>query len=276
MVWVPPAAGRFTSGYGPRDTGIPGASTYHRGVDIAPPRPGQTGWPCVAVTDGVVLARGYSTVRGWWTVLRLADGCAVRYQHLAAQPPTMPGGRLPAGARVGTIGKTGTSAGEHLHFEWFPAGADWTSSTHAVDPVPAMAARGVDLRADVTLTGNPLWTTGGLIDVTALPDLTPLTPEDDMQLTDPIPGTDLTVGQALARTTYLDARVSEALAVARRVEARTGPYLDARVSETLAVARQTLAGQVTAAAGDLDDTALAAIATAVSDEQDRRARERLA
>lgn len=160
MAWFPPAEGRFTSSYGARVAPTTGASTYHRGVDIAPPIPGQTGRPVVSIGDGLVVGSGYSSVRGWWVVIKHRDGSFTRSQHLAERGAAW-GTRVDAGQRIGTIGKTGRSVGEHLHFETFNPGADWTSSYNAVDPEPFMRDRGVELRTAILVT-NPLWDGAGL------------------------------------------------------------------------------------------------------------------
>ncbi|MCV2395912.1 M23 family metallopeptidase [Actinotalea sp. M2MS4P-6] len=186
MRWVPPAAGRFTDDFGPRIAPLPGASTYHRGVDIAPPIPGQTGRPVVAVSSGVVAANLFSPVRGWWVVVKHDDGSSTRYQHLAAHAAVSTGQRVVTGQRLGEMGATGVARGVHLHFETYNPGVSWVSSTSATDPEPFMAVRGVNLRTDIALVGNALWTADGLPTpepVTTLP--TPLTPEDDMPYMSP-------------------------------------------------------------------------------------------
>lgn len=170
-VWCPPAAGRFRSGYGPRDTGIPGASTWHRGVDIAPPIPGQTGRPVVAVSDARVLATGWNAIRGSWVALRHDDGTTTAYQHLA-RIDTAQNRRVTTGQQIGAMGNTSTlDVGVHLHFETFNAGQfvlsgnAWVSTGRTTNPVPFMLARGVNLTTAVAVT-NPLWTVGGLPDLT--------------------------------------------------------------------------------------------------------------
>lgn len=180
MAWVPPAAGRLTSLYGPRNTGIVGASTYHRGVDIAPPIPGQTGRPVIAVADARVLATGWNAIRGNWVALRHDDGSTTAYQHLA-KITTATGRRVKVGQQIGVMGNTSTlTIGVHLHFETFTAGLfvlsgnAWISTGRATDPVPFMRARGVDLAAAVPIS-SPLWTAGGL----PRPDL-------DLTLPDPL------------------------------------------------------------------------------------------
>lgn len=180
MTWTRPAAAgaRFTSGYGPRRSPGGIGSTWHRGIDLAPRTPGATGFPVLAATDGVVLAAGYSSVRGYWLVQRADDGSTLRYQHLAG-PTVSAGARLRAGQVLGSMGTTGAATGPHLHLEAFDAGRPWTSSTNAVDPEPFFRARGVDLRTGMTLVTNPGGGTGGPL---PNPDVTPVTPiqEDDM------------------------------------------------------------------------------------------------
>lgn len=150
-MWARPARGRFTSGFGPRMAPKPGASTFHRGVDIAPPKSGQSGVDVVAASAGEVVAVGTSTVRGIWVVVRHQDGTATRSQHLASRAVALKQ-KVAAGAVLGEMGATGLAAGIHLHYETFPAGADWTTSANAVDPEPFMADRGVDLRVDTDPT----------------------------------------------------------------------------------------------------------------------------
>jgi hypothetical protein len=252
--WVPPAAGRFLSAFGPRVAPVAGASTWHRGVDIAPPRPGQTGRPVVAVHTGRVIASGYSRVRGYWVIVRHSDGSATRSQHLAG-PGMRAGAQVTTGQQIGVMGETGVSKGEHLHFETFDPGANWSSSLNATDPERFMRARGVELRTAVN-PNNGHWTPTGL----------PIMEDDDMQLSDKLPN-GLTVGEALSRATYLDAKVSSVLAAATKIETRTTAYLDAKVSEVLAEAKAD--GTVTV---DIDE---ATIGQAVVDAIARTLAQRL-
>lgn len=146
-MWFRPARGRFMSDFGPRTAPTVGASTFHRGVDIAPPKPGQRGVDVVAAGAGEVIAVGTSTVRGIWVVVRHQDGTATRYQHLASRTVQLKQ-KVTVGTVLGEMGATGLAVGIHLHYETFAAGTDWTTSTTATDPEPFMQARGVDLRVD--------------------------------------------------------------------------------------------------------------------------------
>lgn len=143
--WANPATGARTSGFGPRNTGIPGASTYHLGADVA----AACGTPIHAAGPGVVVAAG--PVRGWGNHIKIdhGNGVATVYAHLLSG--TLRAGlgqQVTGGTQIAAMGGdrkldpigAGTSSGCHLHFEVHINGA-------AIDPHPFMAARGVTLGA---------------------------------------------------------------------------------------------------------------------------------
>ncbi len=115
---------RITSGFGPRNTGIPGASTYHLGVDIgtdkSKPYTATDGGPVTAVLPGQVISNYYNQYRGWVILIDhgTIDGRNVKtlYQHLK-QAGSAPGTKVKAGDQIGTMGNTGVGAQLHLHFE---------------------------------------------------------------------------------------------------------------------------------------------------------------
>lgn len=111
--WVWPTVGCITSGYGPRAAPIPGASTFHRGIDI----PGSSGQALRAVAGGTVWRASYSSSHGYVTVLDHGGGLYTLYAHQRRLPPVSVGQWVPAGAVVGEMGTTGISTGNHLHFE---------------------------------------------------------------------------------------------------------------------------------------------------------------
>jgi len=181
MTWSPPAGNgyRFTSDYGPRSSPGGIGSTFHRGVDLAPPTPGQAGFPILAPAAGTIISRAFSTIRGHWTAIRHDDGTVTRYQHFPLMPWHPGGTRVAQGQILGHMGASGAVTGVHLHHEVFPPGHDWTSSANAVDPEPFYRARGWDLRDRIRLVDNTTPTTpgGNLPDVPTLPGLDPLTPD---------------------------------------------------------------------------------------------------
>ncbi len=115
---------RITSGFGPRNTGIPGASTMHLGVDIgtdkSKPYTATDGGPVTAVLPGTVVSNYYNNARGWVILIDhgTIDGKNVKtlYQHLK-QAGSAVGTKVKPGDWIGTMGNTGIGAQLHLHFE---------------------------------------------------------------------------------------------------------------------------------------------------------------
>ena len=109
---------RISSGFGPRKAPTAGASTFHKGVDLAAP----TGTPVRAVKPGKIsisqhqTSGGRSTGYGNWVEVKHDDGTSSRYGHLNSRDVQV-GQRVEAGQVIGTVGNTGTSTGAHLHFE---------------------------------------------------------------------------------------------------------------------------------------------------------------
>lgn len=105
----------FTSLYGPRNTGIPGASTTHGGVDIGTPTR-QAGVPIVATGAGKVWRAYRSKSYGLVVYLIHPDGNQTRYAHLS-KILVKEGQEVDEGTLVGLMGNTGVGSGVHLHFE---------------------------------------------------------------------------------------------------------------------------------------------------------------
>ena len=130
------ASGYITSGFGARNTGIAGASTNHRGIDIAG-GPWKEGAPISVIKPGVVEETGNLGSSGWgkYVVVKHDDGTYTLYGHLS-QINVKKGDKIEnkAGAAkvIGKVGSTGVSSGPHLHFE---LGTGWNGTiTGAVDP----------------------------------------------------------------------------------------------------------------------------------------------
>lgn len=115
---------RITSGFGPRNTGITGASTFHQGVDIgtdkSKPYTATDGGPVTAALPGTVVSNYYNNARGWVILIDhgTINGKNVKtlYQHLK-QAGTAKGAKVKDGDQIGIMGNTGVSAQLHLHFE---------------------------------------------------------------------------------------------------------------------------------------------------------------
>jgi len=116
---LPPVAGTVSSGFGNRSGGP------HAGVDILAPR----GTEVRAASPGLVGYTG-SGLRGYGraVILDHGEGITTRYGHLATIR-VQSGETVPAGAVIGTAGRSGNATAYHLHFELRVDGK-------AVDPVP--------------------------------------------------------------------------------------------------------------------------------------------
>ncbi len=108
---------RISSGIGPRSAPVSGASTWHKGIDIAADR----GSPVVAPVPMEVIFAGQATGYGNAVYARDAGGNVHRFGHLDSIGVGM-GADLSQGMQLGTVGSTGNSSGNHLHYEVRDAG----------------------------------------------------------------------------------------------------------------------------------------------------------
>jgi hypothetical protein len=121
-------SGSPSGDFGPRTPPVPGASSFHRGVDIGMP----TGAPVVAAAAGVVSIARHSASAGNFIEVTHPNGQKTRYLHLSQFLVTQ-GQAVGRGQQIGLVGSTGTSSGPHLHFEIWVGG-------QPVDPVPRLPA----------------------------------------------------------------------------------------------------------------------------------------
>lgn len=138
-----------TSDFGPRIDPINGEQRLHAGTDYA----AADGTPVFALADGIVtyagMVDGYS---GQITIEHTVDGkpVATKYIHMWAHGiHVQTGDRVIAGQHIGDVGSSGHSTGPHLHLQVHPGGAN----AEAVDPVPWLAAHGVQGIDDATAGG---------------------------------------------------------------------------------------------------------------------------
>lgn len=104
-----PAQGTFTSGFGHR------WGRFHYGIDIA----NRSDVPIVAAADGVVIQSYYSSSYG--NVIFIAHSINGQvftsvYAHMESRH-VGEGAVVSKGQRIGIMGNTGDSHGQHLHFE---------------------------------------------------------------------------------------------------------------------------------------------------------------
>lgn len=100
-----------TSDWGDRNTGIPGASKFHEGIDLGV----STGTPVHAIGDkgSSVEVRCWQDKRGGGLVAsyKTSWGVAFDYLHLSKCEP----GKHKAGSATAASGSTGIGNGAHLH-----------------------------------------------------------------------------------------------------------------------------------------------------------------
>lgn len=106
---------RLTSGFGPRIDPINGRAAYHRGLDFGAHRLA----PIVAPAPGRVSFVGWRGGYGNVVEVDHGHGFKTRYAHLQ-RAYVRRGDEVAVGERVGAMGSTGRSTGDHLHYEvWF-------------------------------------------------------------------------------------------------------------------------------------------------------------
>lgn len=125
-----PANGRLTSGIGQR------WGTFHAGIDIANKA---SGVPIVAAADGVVIKSYYSSSYG--NAIFIAHSVngqtyTTVYAHMSDRSVGS-GAVVSKGQRIGTMGNTGQSYGQHLHFE-LHRGSWNASKSNAINPLSMM------------------------------------------------------------------------------------------------------------------------------------------
>lgn len=111
MIWPLPGDGRVYSKFGPRKAPLPGASTYHKGVDIG----GEYGAQIVAVLAGTVSRVAYSWDGGNHVIIDHGNGLQTKYLH-CSKTLVQQGDFVMQGEVIGLVGSTGVSTGPHLHF----------------------------------------------------------------------------------------------------------------------------------------------------------------
>lgn len=112
LAWPLPVAGSITSSFGTRTHPVFKTKTTHTGVDIAAPK----GTAINAANAGEILFTGW--LRGYGQVVIIDHGgnLTTVYAHMS-KIETTEGAKVKRGQLIGRVGSTGTSTGNHLHFE---------------------------------------------------------------------------------------------------------------------------------------------------------------
>lgn len=101
----------ITSRFGSRSAPTAGASTNHLGLDIS----AKGGTPVLSAAAGQVIKSLYNSAKGNYVQVRHLDGTVTEYEHLGSSGVNV-GDYVLAGQQLGTVGSSGISTGNHLHF----------------------------------------------------------------------------------------------------------------------------------------------------------------
>lgn len=123
MIWPLPGDSYVGDGFGPRVPPCPGASTFHKGVDIG----GDYGAQIVASLAGTVYQASWNSTGGYHVYIDHGNGYITRYLH-CSKLLVSKGDYVQQGEVIALCGSTGVSTAPHLHFSVYK---NWV----AVDPM---------------------------------------------------------------------------------------------------------------------------------------------
>lgn len=113
FLWpLDPSINVLSSLYGSRTHPVTGKPNNHTGIDI----PAARGKNIYAAKSGVVITSTYNSSYGNYVVVSHQDGTSTLYAHMSKRNVSE-GQTVSQGAVVGFVGTTGSSTGNHLHFE---------------------------------------------------------------------------------------------------------------------------------------------------------------
>jgi len=113
-------------------------SNYHPGLDFA----AAGGTDVYSVVDGTVVAGSAGGWAGQHLIVQADDGSHTLYAHLSAKTVQV-GDRVGAVQHIGDVGSTGRAFGDHLHFEYYPAGSTPGDVYSAGDPLDYLQGLGL-------------------------------------------------------------------------------------------------------------------------------------
>lgn len=109
--WPAPSYTRISDDYGYRNHPILNVQQFHTGVDMAAPG----GTPILAAYDGAVVQAAYNSSMGNYVMIDHGSGLYTIYMH-AQKLMVSAGDEVSRGEQIATVGTTGRSTGNHLHF----------------------------------------------------------------------------------------------------------------------------------------------------------------
>lgn len=112
---MPVKGADITDSYGWRTHPVTGERSFHTGTDFS----AAGGTPVRAMADGRIISMEYDPIYGWQTIIKSKGGdLQTMYGHMSKFNKNLDEGmRIDAGTRIGRVGTTGLSTGNHLHFE---------------------------------------------------------------------------------------------------------------------------------------------------------------
>ncbi len=111
-LWPLPGWYRLSSLFGYRIHPITGAAHSHTGIDV----PASGGTPILAAKSGQVVTSAYHYSYGNYVVIDHGNGNSTLYAHMSSRAVSE-GQMVSQGQTIGYVGTTGSSTGNHLHFE---------------------------------------------------------------------------------------------------------------------------------------------------------------
>jgi murein DD-endopeptidase MepM/ murein hydrolase activator NlpD len=112
FIWPLKTAKTITSFFGSRVHPITGKANNHTGIDIA----AAGGTSILAAKSGVVITSAYNSSYGNYVVVSHGNGQTTLYAHMRSRAVSE-GATVTQGQTIGYVGSTGSSTGNHLHFE---------------------------------------------------------------------------------------------------------------------------------------------------------------
>jgi murein DD-endopeptidase MepM/ murein hydrolase activator NlpD len=107
----------LSSPFGWRHDPISGVRRHHAAIDLAAP----AGTAIKAAMDGKVSSVGFNSIYGKYIILSHGSEYQTLYAHLS-QVSVKQGDRVNQGVKIGEVGSTGHSTGNHLHFAIYKNG----------------------------------------------------------------------------------------------------------------------------------------------------------
>ena len=102
----------ISSFFGSRIHPVTGKPNNHTGIDI----PVAGGTSILSAKSGIVLTSGYNSSYGNYVVVSHGEGLSTLYAHMRSRA-VAEGDKVTQGQTLGYVGTTGSSTGNHLHYE---------------------------------------------------------------------------------------------------------------------------------------------------------------